>query len=183
MLSQLRTAVRNPRLAGLKLYRRYQRSVRSRGIDIPAADWDTLLLLDACRYDLFVKYNTLSGDLSRVISKGSHTTEFLTENFQGREFPEVVYVSATPQIHATGVNTNFHDTIAVWENRWDDDLRTVPPKAMADATRKARSRPASPDHHRWRHLRERSVHRIGLGPSQIGRSVRRGSLGCLYREL
>ncbi|MCO8244770.1 MULTISPECIES: hypothetical protein [unclassified Haladaptatus] len=97
-------------------------------------DWDTLVLLDACRYDIFERSVPFDGSLSKVISRGSHTTEFLQENFGSRTFPDSVYVSATPQLRANDLGNNFHAVRHVWEDGWDDDLRTVPPETMVEAT-------------------------------------------------
>ena len=137
MLSQLNTALRNPRLAVLELNRRYQRQIRNRGLSIPDADWDTLVILDACRYDIFEQRCSIDGNLSKVTSRGSHTSEFLAENFGDESFPEIVYVSATPQLRAHEPEGNFHAVVPVWEDGWDESLSTVPPAAMAEATQRA----------------------------------------------
>ena len=45
-------------------------------------DWDNLIVLDACRYDMFKEINTIKGNLERGISRGSATSQFLIENFE-----------------------------------------------------------------------------------------------------
>jgi len=67
------------------------------GVYVMKEDWDNLIILDACRYDLFVKTNWLEGNLEKKISRGSHTYMFLKENFSGY-YPDTVYVSANPFI-------------------------------------------------------------------------------------
>jgi len=136
-MSKIGAALRNPELAALEVYRVYQRQVQNRGISIPDADWDTLVILDACRYDIFEQRCSIDGTLSKVISKGSHTSEFLAENFGDESFPEMVYVSATPQLRAHELEGNFHAVVPVWEDGWDESLSTVPPAAMAEATQRA----------------------------------------------
>lgn len=109
---------------------------RSRkGTPIAEKDWDTLLILDACRFDLFVAENDFSGTLSKEISRGSTSIEFLTENFGSGTFHDIVYVSANPFISQLSEG-NFHDIIPVYD-QWDDDLQTVPPDAVTAAVRDA----------------------------------------------
>ncbi len=46
--------------------------------------WDNLIILDACRYDVFeevFKKRNMKGKLEYRISRGSWTVEFLLENF------------------------------------------------------------------------------------------------------
>jgi len=79
----------------------------------------------------------IEGEISKIISKGSHTSEFLLKNFGERSFPDTVYVSATPQLRAHEIESNFYATVPVWEYGWDETLRTVPPEVMMNETLKA----------------------------------------------
>ena len=97
-------------------------------------DWDNLIILDACRYDLFAECHSLPGELSKVVSAGSHTVEFLHSNFNGREFPDTVYVTATPQFEKEGMADRFAHVEHVWRDGWDEDLRTIPPETVAERT-------------------------------------------------
>lgn len=106
------------------------------GDDFMAEDWDNLVILDACRYDLFAARNTLEGTLETRRSRGSNTAEFLGRTFRGREFPDTVYVTGNPQV-SVRLDDPFHRTIPVWRDGWDDDLNTVPPATMAEATQRA----------------------------------------------
>ena len=64
------------------------------GIDVFAEDWDNLLILDACRYDEFVRRSNLPGKTEHRISRGSTSPEFVRGNFGGKRLHDVVYVSA-----------------------------------------------------------------------------------------
>jgi len=97
-------------------------------------DWDNLIILDACRYDLFAECHSLPGELSKVVSTGSHTVEFLHSNFNGCEFPDTVYVTATPQFEKEGMADRFAHVKHVWRDGWDEDLRTIPPETVAERT-------------------------------------------------
>jgi hypothetical protein len=94
------------------------------------ADWDTLAILDACRYDLFESVNTLPGELRKVVSKGTGTDEFVAENFDGGTYEDTVYVTANPHLHF--VDARFHEVVRLWETDWDDELDTVPPEVATD---------------------------------------------------
>lgn len=106
------------------------------GVDMMAEDWDNLVILDACRYDLFTARNTIDGDLQTRRSPGSNTAEFLQETFAGESFPDTVYVTANPQV-SVRLDDPFHRTIPVWRDGWDEELNTVPPGTMVEATRAA----------------------------------------------
>lgn len=115
----------------LRAYALYQRSIRGRtGLSFMERDWDTMILLDACRFDLFKQANTLSGTLERVLSNGSSTMEFLEKNFAGKQFSDTVYVTANPNSHH--VDAEFHAVVPLWDEHWDKELKTVTPKKVAE---------------------------------------------------
>lgn len=106
------------------------------GDDFLAEDWDNLIILDACRYDLFAALYDGPGTLEIRQSPGSNTPEFLQNTFDGRVLEDVVYVTANPQVNIHTDNP-FHAVVNVWETHWDDELNTVTPGAMASATLEA----------------------------------------------
>lgn len=134
-----KTAFRNPRLVCRELNRVAHRVVprwnhRVRGDDFVDADWDNLLVLDACRYDLFADENTIEGDLQQRRSRASSTVGFLRTNVSGKDLTDTVYVTANGQVHnhADELDVNFHDVLPLYAEEWDDDLGTVPPDAVTD---------------------------------------------------
>lgn len=102
-------------------------------------DWDNLILLDACRYDLFEEVNKVEGDLEHRISLASATPEFLTENFVGETYHDTVYVTANPMYRTQDLDGVFYDVIDVWRDNWDSERNTVSPEAMAAATTEAQA--------------------------------------------
>lgn len=103
-------------------------------------DWDTLLLLDACRYDLFEEVDAehpLPGELSLRRSIASGTPDYLAANFGDETFHDVVYVTANPYVDTELPDGTFHDVVSVWREDWDEQLGTVLPEAVADAAREA----------------------------------------------
>lgn len=109
------------------------------GTAVADEDWDYLLLLDGCRYDMFAEHNTLDGRLEARTSKGSATPEFLQANFGDRRLYDTIYVTANPQyrLHLDDV---FHAVVDVWREEWNTDFNTVMPEPMADAVELAAKR-------------------------------------------
>jgi len=109
----------------------YKRIVGNKGVYIMEKDWDNLIILDACRYDLFKEVNNIPGILEFVISRGSHTGEFLRNNFKGRKYADTVYVTANPLVDYH-VRDCFHEIVSVWKDGWSDEYETVLPKTMVE---------------------------------------------------
>jgi hypothetical protein len=106
------------------------------GHNVVAADWDTLLLLDGCRYDLFESTNNLPGELSSVRSRGSFSEEYLQRNFVGKELQDTVYVTANPYADILEGEV-FHDVIDVLSSDWDSGVGTVLPDIMCKRVQEA----------------------------------------------
>jgi len=134
--SQLRRGLRNPNLFFRELNRLYHRRLYSRkyntsGVDIFYEDWDNLIVLDACRYDLFRDRYRGEGKLEDRISRGSSTTEWLRGNFKDEKLLDTVYITANPQFyrHQDWLNTRFHAVEHIWkEEGWDESRMTVLPE-------------------------------------------------------
>ncbi len=65
------------------------------GVNIHTRDWDVLLVLDACRYDVFEKHCEIDGDLRKVWSRGSTSEEWVRGNFVG-DYDDLVIVATNP---------------------------------------------------------------------------------------
>jgi hypothetical protein len=147
-LSRLRRGLESPNLflrEANRLYhtRGYTRPYNTEGIDLFAEDWDHLIILDACRYDMFAERADLPGALEARVSRGSSTVEFLWGNFAGRDLRDTVYVTGNPQLyrHNDDMNARLHATVQVWqEDGWDEKRKTVVPETMADRTLAAAER-------------------------------------------
>lgn len=104
------------------------------------SDWDTLIVLDACRYDYFKEvyndyFDGCNGELTKVISPSTNTIDWLRTVFSGK-YKDTVYISANPYINSKKTVSDFNARekfkyiVDVWDKGWDDDLRTVPPKEV-----------------------------------------------------
>lgn len=110
-----------------KLY--YRHAEHAGGTDVMAADWDTLIILDAARYDLFAETNWLDGDLRRVNSCASHSLEFIHQNFEGKELHDTVYVTANPYVRELSQHT-FHAIDSLLEAY--DTYRAIRPEKVTE---------------------------------------------------
>lgn len=96
-------------------------------------DWDTLVVLDACRADLFEERADLSAydSYQRVTSNGSATREWTIQNFVGEAFGDTVYVTANPYV-SREASDSFHRLVEPWLDRFDDESRTVHPEDLVE---------------------------------------------------
>lgn len=94
-------------------------------------DWDILIILDACRFDIFKKTNTIPGKLEMRISYSTDTGEWRDDHFD-KDYSNIVYISGNPLIRTKAFENNekkvpyFH-LEPVWFYGWDEKLKTIPP--------------------------------------------------------
>lgn len=143
-LAQLLRGLRSPRDAIMELNSLYTHAKNScdynpDGEDFIEADWDTLIILDSCRYDVFEQQHDLPGELDFKISRGGATREFLRGNFRNRELLDTVYLTAIPQYHRLQdeLDACLHEVRDLWRDKWDTNLQTVPPEAVTTAAKNA----------------------------------------------
>lgn len=130
--SKLSTTIDRPHIVWVRLLQKYFQARGHDGVDIMDRDWDNLLILDACRYDLFEEVFPHDGKLDNIVSRGSDTPDFLESNFVGRSFHDTVYISANPQTEHIGIGDCFHAYVRLWESDWDEDSHTILPEVVAD---------------------------------------------------
>lgn len=129
-----------------KLYytRFYNRDFNTSGVDVVKEDWDNLVILDACRFDMFEKENILDGRLESRISRGAATVEFLKGNFRDRELHDIVYLTANPQFawNYDDIRSDFFKVIDLWEDEeyWSEEYNTVPPEKVTEKAREVSSK-------------------------------------------
>lgn len=107
------------------------------GTPVWEEDWDVLLILDACRYDLFTEvldeYDFLEDDSRYSVGAGSPAWINRTFDEQYRdETSQSVYVTGNMFSHVLVEESWFASLEEVWEYGWDNDLDTVPARAMTD---------------------------------------------------
>lgn len=147
-------ALYNPATIGRELHRRASAPITRAveryaglepgfGIDVMAADWDNLIILDACRYDAFEARNQMGGDLHPVVSKASNSWDFMRRNFLDRDLHDTVYVTTNPYVG--NIPEDVFYTVDPILERWNPESGTVIPEDVADAAREA--------HHNYPHKR------------------------------
>ena len=107
------------------------------------ADWDLLVVLDACRADLWAEVVGPDGGLpvgTTRTSPAGTSTEWLDAVFGARsaaDLADVGYVTANPYSvdHVDGDALGY--LREVWREAWDDDRDTVLPRAVTDAAVRA----------------------------------------------
>lgn len=141
-VGQIKSGLSSPKL-GLREINRWYYSFKKKApsqkyTQVFKEDWDNLIILDACRYDMFEQATSnFKGALEHRISGGSSTVEFLFHNFESKDLQDTVYVTANPQLyrHRSEIDCDLHDIINVWmEDGWDDQIGTVHPETMMDYT-------------------------------------------------
>jgi len=101
--------------------------------------WDVLVVLDACRLDLFrevaPEYPFL-GAVDELTSVDTMTPEWMRNTFVSAyddEMAETHYVCGNPFSASVLDGERFDVLDEVWRDSWDDGLRTLPPRAVTDA--------------------------------------------------
>ena len=109
-----------------------------KGVNVLGHDWDHLIVLDACRCDIFERvYRRFFSSVTMfkcIVSSASSTMEFLRKNFDsniGERLKDTVFVNSNPMVdHVLGIRLKklFYKYIPVWRNHWDNKIGTVRPE-------------------------------------------------------
>jgi hypothetical protein len=103
-------------------------------VSVPDEDWDNMIILDACRYDIFEKLNCLSGVLHKKYSKAPQSAGFFDRNFGDRTFYDIVSVTGNPYHEVRLTDEQFHKVYHLWKTHWTEDISSIHPKDVTDAT-------------------------------------------------
>lgn len=113
--------------------------VQDRGTPIYNRDWDLLIVVDACRFDLMRKvasdYEYIN-EVNRFRSIDSMTLLWMEKNFvptYDTEMSETTYICGNPFSKQALDEDDFFVLDEVWKYAWDDP-GTVPPRAITDRT-------------------------------------------------
>lgn len=139
-LQDLLKGVQQPHLVAMKINRLFSRYALERKrprSDFFSCDWDNLIILDACRYDLIEKTDFPDSSIQWRWSDGSSSEEFIRYAVRERVLDDVVWATANP--HVSKKRCDIFKVIDLWETAWDDELRTVPAEAVVDGALNALS--------------------------------------------
>lgn len=96
----------------------FQENISEEPTNVLDKKWDRLIILDACRYDV---YSDLFPEAKKIISVGSHTREFLENTFRKIPKTKLIYVSFNPHIHPLKLKKILKHPI----NKYFEDLFTL----------------------------------------------------------
>ena len=109
-----------------------------RGTNIYDRDWDLLVVLDACRYDLmqevYEEYEFIES-IERFRSVGSSSSEWMCRNFTQEfrsEINKTVHVTGNPNTQESLPLQDFSVLDEVWRYTWDEELGTLLPDPLTD---------------------------------------------------
>jgi len=157
-------AFNNPYLILGQFYDFYFNHLHSHtGDNLLTEDWDNLIMLDGCRYDVLHDIKEFEANVGSRQSPASQTLEFLEKTVDGRSFTDTVYITANPQI--TKIDVEFAEIITLWDTEWDDNYETVLPESVVEAALSAHER--YPDKRLWVHFVQPHIPFIG----ETGRSI------------
>jgi hypothetical protein len=92
------------------------------GIDVIDQDYDNLIILDACRYDIFNNTNHIQGNLTEVTSLASHSEEFIQKCFYQKDLSDTIYISANPFAEQIESDT-FYKIIKSYDEDYTEDCQ------------------------------------------------------------
>ena len=94
-------------------------------------DWDVLVILDACRYDM---YREIVDSGEPVLSVASTSTEWMDVTFDEQYSDEIMgtaYISANPYSQQLD-DSRFGLVDHVWQDHWDDNVGTIRAEPVTD---------------------------------------------------
>jgi len=100
------------------------------GIDIIESDWDNLIILDACRYDVFKNHSQFEGNLKKVVSKGYNSWTFQFSNFAGKNLLDTIYVTANP--YSPRISQGVFFRLVSVLDAWNEQSGAVLPQSVTN---------------------------------------------------
>lgn len=103
---------------------------------ISEKEWDNLIVLDACRHDIYEEVTGKNTDYR--ISCSSISEEYVSNNFSEGDWKDTVYINGNPYLsdkelkRLTGREDIFFEKWDTFDEKWDEELTTVPPKAIVE---------------------------------------------------
>lgn len=138
ILKDMKAGVSDPHKVLREFNRQYR--MRFRAPDIKRShifreDWDNLILLDACRFDIAT--DIFNKEVNYRWSGGSNSEEFLEFNLKNYEADDTVWVTANP--HVSKFDDQIFKVVELWDTHWDETLQTVPPESVVESALQAES--------------------------------------------
>lgn len=94
----------------------YSKMLADDGLDFMTEDWDNLMILDACRADMFEEVfdtDEMFDSYERVNSVGASSPEWIRRTFKNKEYSDTVYASGNPWVSKIAPDS-FHELRNLW---------------------------------------------------------------------
>jgi hypothetical protein len=130
-LSQLLQGARDPYLGAMEINRIFSEKILELFRSKPnffGKDWDNLIILDACRYDLFEDSNFRNEKVGWQWSDGSNSEEFIQTAVNNNKLNNTVWVTANPWV--SKYKKSIFKVIELWDTEWDNSISTVPAESV-----------------------------------------------------
>lgn len=108
------------------------------GEPVYGREWDVLLVLDACRYDLMLEvadeYDFVE-EVERFTSTASSSRQWMSKNFvpgYAEEMAGTAHVTGNPFSQRCLDPDDWARLDEVWRYAWDEDLGTIRPRPLTD---------------------------------------------------
>jgi hypothetical protein len=136
-LSDVKKGLFHPEIAANFLSNRHGNKILRRtfddsGIRILERDWDTLIILDCARYDIFAESIGAAGSLSKERSAAAVTSNFIRRNFSERKAHDLVYLSANPVVGAQEEYLDIFKLVGAWKEDNSQKRGQENPNAITD---------------------------------------------------
>lgn len=100
-------------------------------------DWKNLIILDACRHDL---YQEVNGETDYRFSVGGASREYIENTFSNQNYLDTVYITANPYFfpklfqETTGKKPEevFHEVFHLYKDEWNEENQTVMPVKVVE---------------------------------------------------
>lgn len=113
-------------------------SVEDNNIDLLKANWKVLVILDACRYDIFKQmYADIihhKSKLKKAKTFSSGTQEWMSKNFYNEDCSDIIYMDPIVMFNKFIPRHNFFKVVMVWKKKWNYEYGTIMPQDMTDIT-------------------------------------------------
>jgi len=134
-MTRLKLILRNLATMGLEKVDKTEENIFDR-------EFENLVILDACRHDLFEE---VEGETDCRITKESHSRGFIRENFSEGDYSDYVVITANPffedeifkQVTGRKLESVFHTVFKTFETKWDEELKTIKPESVIEDTKTA----------------------------------------------
>jgi len=99
--------------------------------DILSADWKVLIILDACRFDVFANLQfMLPGTLKIANTFCAGTQEWMYNNIYNNDCSDIIYLNPIIMFNTFIPKHNLFKVVDVWKTHWNYEYGTILPSDM-----------------------------------------------------